>query len=113
MNYNEFSEKIKAKYPQYKDMDNRELAQKMVAKYPQYGDITFDDIEQPKQSKGFDLTPSGMTRRLAAATVAPFYGAKTGQGIIDSYKELRNIQEEQLPKNIVEKGLDVASTFVK
>lgn len=111
MNYNEFSEKIKAKYPQYKDMENRELAQKMVAKYPQYGDITFDDVEQPKQSKGFDLTPSGMTRRLAAATVAPFYGAKTGQGIIDSYKELRNIQEEQLPKNFVEKGLDVASTF--
>jgi hypothetical protein len=111
MNYNEFSEKIKAKYPQYKDMDNRELAQKMIAKYPQYSDITFDDIEQPKQSKGLDLTPSGMTRRLAAATVAPFYGAKTGQGIIDSYKELRNIQEEQLPKNFVEKGLDVASTF--
>ncbi len=111
MNYNEFSEKIKAKYPQYKDMDNRELAQKMVAKYPRYGDITFDDVEQPKQSKGFDLTPSGMARRLSAATVAPFYGAKTGQGIIDSYKELRNIQEEQFPKNFVEKGLDVALTF--
>ena len=58
MDYNEFSEKIKAKYPQYKDMDNKELAQKMVAKYPQYGDITFDDVEQPKQPKVIDLTPS-------------------------------------------------------
>lgn len=111
MNYNEFSEKIKAKYPQYKDMDNRELAQRMVEKYPQYSDVTFDDIEQPKQPKGFDLTPSGMTRRLAAATVAPFYGAKTGQGLVDAYKEVRNIQEEKIPKNLVEKGLDVASTF--
>lgn len=111
MNYNEFSEKIKAKYPQYKDIDNRELAQRMVEKYPQYSNITFDDVEQPKQPKGIDLTPSGMSRRLAAATVAPFYAAKTGQGLIDAYKEARQIQEEQIPKNLIEKGLDVATTF--
>lgn len=43
MDYNEFAEKIKAKYPDYNDMDNYELAQKMVAKYPDdYSDVTFD-----------------------------------------------------------------------
>ena len=42
MDYNEFATKVKAKYPQYGDMDNRELATKMVAKYPEYKDVTFD-----------------------------------------------------------------------
>lgn len=110
MNYNEFSEKIKAKYPQYKDMDNKELAQKMVAKYPQYGDITFNDVEQPKESKGIDLTPSGIGRTMATATVAPFYAAKTGQKVSEAYGELKD-KLAQKPKTGLEKTLDVASTF--
>ena len=36
MNPNEFAETIKAKYPQYKDVDNLTLATKMVEKYPAY-----------------------------------------------------------------------------
>ena len=52
-------------------------------------------LDKPKENKGFDLTPSGMTRRLAAATVAPFYAAKTGQRLIDAYKQARQIQEEK------------------
>ena len=86
MNYNEFAERIKTKYPQYKDIDNKELAQKIIAKYPQYNNITFEEVEEKPQKKGFDLTPSGMTRRLAAATVAPYYAGKTGQGITNAYK---------------------------
>jgi len=47
MNYLEFSQKVKAKYPQYSDMDDRELAEKMVAKFPtEYGDVTFDQTQQ-------------------------------------------------------------------
>jgi hypothetical protein len=110
MDYNEFSEKIKAKYPQYKDMDNKELAQKMVAKYPQYGDITFDDVEQPRQPKGIDLTPSGVGRTMATATVAPFYAAKTGQKVSDAYNEIQD-KLAQKPKTGLEKTLDVAATF--
>lgn len=49
MDYKEFSAKIKAKYPQYSDMNDRDLAQKMVSKYPQYSDITFDEDSQTKQ----------------------------------------------------------------
>jgi hypothetical protein len=32
----EFAQAIKAKYPQYKDIDDYTLAKKVVAKYPQY-----------------------------------------------------------------------------
>lgn len=43
MNYNEFAEKIKAKYPDYKDVDNRVLAEKMIEKHPDYkGVVEFD-----------------------------------------------------------------------
>ncbi len=46
MNYQEFSTKIKTKYPQYRDMDDKDLAQRMVTKYPEYKDVTFDDKPQ-------------------------------------------------------------------
>ena len=50
IDYNEFAEKIKAKYPQYKDVDNYTLASKMVEKYPQYqGQV---DLKK-KRSYGF------------------------------------------------------------
>jgi hypothetical protein len=48
--------------------------------------------EQPKENKGIDLTPSGIGRTMATATVAPFYAAKTGQKVpvfCSFYKLLR------------------------
>jgi len=36
LDYNQFAEKIKQKYPEYKDIDNYTLATKMVEKYPEY-----------------------------------------------------------------------------
>lgn len=36
LDYNEFAEKIKQKYPEYKNVDNYTLATKMVQKYPEY-----------------------------------------------------------------------------
>jgi len=40
----EFAQAIKAKYPQYKDIDDYTLAKKVVAKYPQYADaVEFDE----------------------------------------------------------------------
>ena len=42
MHYQEFSKRIKEKYPQYNDIDDRELATKIVAKYPQY-QVDFND----------------------------------------------------------------------
>jgi hypothetical protein len=44
----EFSSKIKAKYPQYAKMDDNDLTQRMVKKYPQYA----SQIDQPMDWKG-------------------------------------------------------------
>ncbi|MDM8548293.1 hypothetical protein QUF61_17515 [Candidatus Venteria ishoeyi] len=64
--YNEFADKIKAKYPgSYDHVDNRMLAEKMIEKYPEYSDrITFDEpvTESPaeqlrQQALGGTLSP--------------------------------------------------------
>jgi len=53
MNYKQFSQNIKTKYPQYQNIDDLELANKIIAKYPQYQEqVEFDDvIEQPPQDE--------------------------------------------------------------
>ena len=51
MNYIEFSQNIKKKYPEYNDIDDLELAKKIVTKYPEYNDITFDDVEEKTPEK--------------------------------------------------------------
>ena len=38
INYNEFAESVKSKYPEYADRDNAELARAMIAKFPEYAD---------------------------------------------------------------------------
>jgi hypothetical protein len=48
VDYKEFSKKIKAKYPEYKDVDNLVLAKKMVEKYPEYRDKVI--FNQPVKS---------------------------------------------------------------
>ena len=52
MNYNEFAEKIKAKYPDYAEMDNRKLAETVIQKYPIYkNQVTFDVAVSPNQNQ--------------------------------------------------------------
>lgn len=51
MDVNEFAAKIKAKYPEYKDIDNKLLSEKIVAKYPEYKPVvSFEASEQPDNS---------------------------------------------------------------
>ncbi|HAQ18422.1 MAG TPA: hypothetical protein DCR40_04210 [Prolixibacteraceae bacterium] len=46
VNFQEFSSRVKAKYPDYKDVDDLTLAKKMVEKYPEYRDqVSFDQIQ--------------------------------------------------------------------
>lgn len=92
MNYNEFAESIKTKYPQYKDMDNRDLAERMIAKYPQYKDITFDTPAEEK--KGIDLTPSGVYKKAVTGAVAPLRAAIYKESIPEAYnKGLENLEK--------------------
>ena len=43
----EFGDTIKAKYPQYSDIDSAELGKKMLEKYPQYADKVI--VEEPSR----------------------------------------------------------------
>lgn len=53
MNYQEFSAKVKAKYPEYKDVDDRELADRIIKKYPEYkSQVTFDSAEPEIKKEG-------------------------------------------------------------
>ena len=48
----EFSQKIKEKYPQYQNVDDTVLAQKIVEKYPAYKDkVVFETVETPLYKK--------------------------------------------------------------
>lgn len=48
VSYTEFATKLKTKYPEYKDIDDRELSMKMVEKYPEYKDVV--DFGSEKKS---------------------------------------------------------------
>jgi len=42
----EFAQKIKTKYPDYKDIDDNELTDKMLAKYPEYKTSIVEDSKK-------------------------------------------------------------------
>lgn len=105
MDYNEFSQRIKTKYPEYQNMDNKELAQKIIAKYPEYeSQVTFD-IEQPQkqQTKGVDLTPSGLFKGsqdvIASAITAPITANKKGVSLGEAYKQNKEILKQHRQNN--------------
>lgn len=52
MNYIDFAKKVKTKYPEYNDMDDRDLAERLVKKYPEYSDITFESAPKPAAEQG-------------------------------------------------------------
>lgn len=97
MDYNEFAERIKVKYPEYKELDNKELAQRMVAKYPEYDNITFDNtIVSPK--KGIDLTPGGIVKQIPRALATPFVAMGNKESLGEAWdktgKSLNQIEKE-------------------
>lgn len=59
--YQEFAQKIKAKYPEYADRDDLALAKAMVAKYPEYaGKVELPGAEngQPDLNTNFSTAPA-------------------------------------------------------
>lgn len=47
----QFGATIKAKYPQYNDIPNKELGAKMLAKYPQYKDMVSSDVYSAPENR--------------------------------------------------------------
>lgn len=70
MNYNEFAETVKTKYPEYKDVDNRMLAEKVVGKYPEYREVVEFDETPPTEGPG-------MLKSAALGAMSGIPGAET------------------------------------
>ena len=50
----QFAQKVKAKYPQYKDVDDVTLAKKMVEKYPEYaGQVNFNNVKKKRVFRAY------------------------------------------------------------
>jgi hypothetical protein len=116
MTTDEFASKIKAKYPQYKDMDNNELTTKIVAKYPQYkSQVTEGNNSKSIGNKAYDFaqeTVPYIAGGMAGAAGAPlgllgagagaglgYAGAKTGLrgiGKILGYEKQNTLPQEAL-----------------
>jgi hypothetical protein len=72
MNYKEFAQKIKAKYPDYNDMDDQELAQKMVAKFPEYNDVTFEEAAASPAPEPAQSAVSGEQKQAGGLFASAF-----------------------------------------
>jgi len=56
----EFAAKIKAKYPDYKDVDDLELTNKIIAKYPEYKDQVDFTSDTQKKKSSLDFSTSSL-----------------------------------------------------
>ena len=106
MNYNEFAQKIKTKYPQYADMDDLELTQKMIAKYPEYKEqVVFDKVEKPQQTEYERIAnDNSLTREQKEQAINDYFK-----------KEQRDIQKERWgthAKNFGGAGLEIGSALI-
>jgi hypothetical protein len=101
MNYLEFSQKIKTKYPQYSDLDDKTLAEKMVSKYPQYKDVTFDNQPAVEPVKS-DLS------KIIQDPIGAINPLNHIPRIIETAKNLpSSIAKNLNPVNIVKGGYEV------
>lgn len=93
MNLQELGQKIKVKYPQYKNIDDIELAKKIIQKYPTYKsqisdnrNITDNSGLLNKTAKLFSNT-FGKASDVLFGSVAPAIGSVIGSGV-ESAKEM-------------------------
>lgn len=70
----QFGQKVKSKYPQYKDVDDAELGRKVIEKYPEYKSQV--SLEQPKLAPKKDDDSA----RFGTQTLNPLERATAGAG---------------------------------
>jgi hypothetical protein len=77
LNVDQFAEKVKAKYPEYKDVDNALLTTKILDKYPEYQDqVELNPVKKKEQSYGgysssFSEPSSENQRKIVQPDVVP------------------------------------------
>jgi hypothetical protein len=93
----EFALKIKAKYPQYKDMDNYELTNKIVEKYPDYSNSVDLKKKVDSQPTSVAAATGGYGSQLGSQTFQPTSSIEEvrSQNIADKFK----VPNTQLPKS--------------
>jgi len=63
MDYKQFSQKVKEKYPQYAKIDDYDLATRMVEKYPEYKNkVNFEDVPQIQGTSQLQDVPEDTER---------------------------------------------------
>jgi len=92
----EFAARIKEKYPEYADIDDKELTQKVISKYPEYRDqvdlgIELSDVAKGGAAFAADIAisevgrsagiPIGATAGAAIGSVVPVVGTTIGAGV--------------------------------
>lgn len=133
MNYTQFAQRIKNKYPQYQDIDDLELANKVISKYPQYQQqIEFDatSLEQTPQEQyiqdvggqpDFEQLQPATAKELAigAAKVAPYAslafpgtyaGIAAGAALTGGSRVLQGLLEGETGQEAATSGLTAAAT---
>lgn len=111
MDYNEFAQRIKNKYPEYKDMDNKELSEKIIAKYPEYkSQVTFENIDSAlKENKGIDITPSGLAKKAGVAISTPIRQLRYGESKDEARANAKALIDNAFKNNISVQGLGLAT----
>lgn len=87
ISYKDFAKKIKAKYPDYKDIDDLTLSQKMVEKYPEYkGQVFFEEVKK-KEPTASSATQLQSPKIESMAAPALQFGASLEKSIKPSIRE--------------------------
>ena len=122
----EFSKKVKEKYPEYKDVDDNTLAQKIVEKYPEYkGRVQFDTSQPQATSPQQPSAPAPAdTPRVPETQQEPTYiqkqlmdkGLLPKEGVPERYSPVNDPewQKPVQPQNVVKPTLpDEQTEWIK
>ena len=102
LNTKDFAAKIKAKYPEYADVDDTELSRKIVDKYPEYKDkVSFEPvaapIDMPRHAPVSNYNPDKPFSAPTPKNIPPSIKAISGtvkpptQGAEFNYSQMRDL----------------------
>lgn len=111
----EFAQKIKAKYPQYQNVDDIELTNKILAKYPIYRSQISNQQQGAQDSTlGQKVLNAGtaVTNFLGGKAIADTFGAEIAKvGKSDQEKEFI-AQEQPTVKETIGSGIQFGANFI-
>lgn len=108
MAYADLGKKIKAKYPEYQDMDDIELGKRMVQKYPEYSDFADDNDRYEISRTGVKTTPdmNSVQKFMAGFTQASQIPMQN-QGVSSATNTVGDVSKVGMPimGNIIGRGV--------